>query len=32
VSLNREKKQKRAREIREDFNNNDALFLVDYVK
>jgi len=31
VSLNREKKQKRAREIREDFDNNDALFLVDYV-
>jgi len=31
LSLNREKKQKKAKEIREDFDNNDALFLVDYV-
>jgi len=31
VSLNREKKEKRAKEIREEFDKNDALFLVDYV-
>ncbi|HZX09448.1 MAG TPA: 50S ribosomal protein L10 [Acidobacteriota bacterium] len=31
MSLNREKKEKMVKEIREDFNNNQTLFLVDYV-
>ncbi|MFO7981502.1 MAG: 50S ribosomal protein L10 [Candidatus Aminicenantes bacterium] len=31
MSLNREKKGKMVKEIREDFNNNQTLFLVDYV-
>ncbi|MBD3415337.1 MAG: 50S ribosomal protein L10 [Candidatus Aminicenantes bacterium] len=31
VSLNREKKEQKANQIREDFDNHDTLFLVDYV-
>jgi len=31
MSLNREKKEQMVKEIREDFNNNQSLFLVDYV-
>jgi large subunit ribosomal protein L10 len=31
MSLNREKKEKMVKEIREDFNNNQTIFLVDYV-
>ena len=31
MSLNREIKEKRAKEIREDFKNNQTFFLVDYI-
>jgi len=31
LSLNREKKEERVKEIREDFNKNKTFFLVDYV-
>jgi len=31
MSLNREKKEKMVKEIREDFNKNQTFFLVDYV-